>query len=210
MLALRGDDRLAGGDGNDHLLGGAGNDILFGGAGNDEIYGGAGNDILKGDAGADSIDGGGGKDVLLLSGTIEDYTIAVRGRSVQITSKANGETDVVRGVEQFHFDDGATYAVTRHALVETSHTNGLESLLAKASAWDALQTQHAEAGQQSSSGLAEAEITELDLASGGTPGGVTQDPLPGTAVEPVDSSAHADHATASTIHDHHHCHHIFG
>ena len=87
MLALGGNDRLAGGLGNDHLLGGRGSDILFGGAGNDEIRGGAGRDIIEGGAGADVIYGGdgGGKDVLLLSGTIDDYTIEVRGQSVRFT-----------------------------------------------------------------------------------------------------------------------------
>ena len=93
---------------------------MFGGAGNDEIRGGAGRDILQGGAGADFIYGGSGKDVVLLDGTIDDYTIEVGRNSVRFTN-AEGETDIVRGVERFHFlDDGETYAVKRHALVETN------------------------------------------------------------------------------------------
>jgi Ca2+-binding RTX toxin-like protein len=208
MLALGGNDRLAGGLGNDHLLGGRGSDILFGGAGNDEIRGGAGRDVIEGGAGADVIYGGGdgGKDILLLSGRIDDYTIEVRGQSVRFTHA--GETDVVRGVEQFHFlGDDATYAVKKHALVEINTGQPFETLLARASAWNTLQTPQAEATQQSNTGLA--EITELDLASGAKPAANTPDPVLSTAVESIDASAHVDLSTALTAHDHDN-HHIFG
>jgi Ca2+-binding RTX toxin-like protein len=207
LLGLGSNDRLAGGDGNDHLFGGRGSDILFGGAGNDEIRGGAGRDIIKAGAGADVIFGGdgSGKDVLLLSGKLADYDIAVRGHSVRLTDKANGETDVVRGVEQFHFlEDDATYAVKKHGLVEISTGQPFETLLARASAWDALQAQQAEGAQQSNAGLA--EITELDLTSGAKPAAIALDPVPSTAVESVDASAHVNGLTA---HDHDH-HHILG
>ena len=205
MLALRGPDRLAGEDGNDHLFGGRGYDVLFGGAGDDEIRGGDGRDILQGDAGADSIYGGSGKDVVLLDGNFDDYTIEVGRNSVRFTN-AEGETDIVRGVERFHFlDDSETYAVKRHALVETNQSPWVETLLTKASAWDALQAPHA--AQQSNTGLA--EIIEHDLASGTNPAAITPDPIPSTAVESVDASAHVDHSTGLTAHDNHN-HHIFG
>ena len=207
MLALSGPDRLAGEDGNDHLFGGRGYDVLFGGAGDDEIRGGAGHDILQGDAGADTVYGGNGKDVVLLDGTIDDYTIEVERNSVRLTN-AEGETDVIRSVERFHFlDDGETYAVKRHALVEANHSQWVEALLTKASAWDALQAQHAETAQQSNAGLA--EIIEHDLASGTNPAAITADPLPSTALESVDASAHVDHSTGLTAPDHDH-HHILG
>jgi len=205
MHALRGSDRLAGGDGNDHLFGGRGNDILFGGAGNDEIHGGDGRDVIKGDAGSDFIYGGSGKDVLLLSGDFGDYTIDVRGNSVQFTHA--GETDVVRGVEQFHFDDG-TYVIRNHSLVQINPTNGLDALLAKATAWDALQAQHTESAQQTNTTLA--DLT-LELASGTKPAAATSDPVPSTGVGSVDASAHVDHVTDLTTHHHdHQHHHIFG
>ena len=181
---------------------------MFGGAGNDEIHGGAGRDIIKGDAGADLIYGGAGKDVLLLTDTIDKYTIEVRGNSVRLTNAA-GETDVVKGVEQFHFDggDGATYVVKKHALVQTNQTDGLDALLAKAGAWETVQAQKAHSAQQSHTGLA--EITELDFASGVKPAATTPSPLPSTAVESVDASSHIGQFTGLTAHDHNHDH-IFG
>jgi Ca2+-binding RTX toxin-like protein len=207
LWGLGGRDRLAGGDGNDHLVGGRGSDVLFGGAGNDEIRGGAGRDIIEGGAGADVIYGGGGsdKDVLLLSGGRGDYEIEFRGQSVRVT--ANGETDVIRGVEQFHFlADDATYAVKKHALFAIDTGQAFEKLLARASDWDALQAQHAE-GAQSNAGLA--EITALDLTSGATPAANTPAPVASTAVETVDASAQVTQFTGLTAHDHDH-QHIFG
>ena len=202
LLALGGNDRVAGGLGNDHLFGGRGYDVLFGGAGDDEIRGGAGRDILKGDAGANSIYGGDGKDVVLLDGIFDDYTIEVGRNSVRFTN-AEGETDIVSGVERFHFlDDNETYAVKQNALVETNQSPWVEALLTKASAWDALQAPHA--AQQSNTGLA--EIIEHDLASGTNPAAITPDPNPSTAVESVDALVHVDHSTGLTApdHDQHH------
>jgi hypothetical protein len=145
--------------------------------------------------------------MLLLSDTIDKYTIDVRGNSVRLTNAA-GETDVVRGVELFHFlGDDATYAVKKHALVEVNHPQVFDTLLAKASAWNTLQAPQAEVTQPSNAGLA--EITLLDLASGAKPAANTPDPVPSTAVESVDASAHVDHSTALTAHDHDN-HHIFG
>src|SRR5262249_953579 len=130
------------------------------------------------------------------------YTIDVRGNSVQFTHA--GETDVVKGVEQFHFDDG-TYVIRNHSLVQTNPTNGFDALLAKAGAWDALQAQHAGATQQSNAGLT--EITELDLTSGAKPAASVPDSVPSTPVESVDASAQVNHCTGLSDHDHHH---IFG
>jgi len=204
-----GNDRMAGGSGNDHLSGGRGSDILFGGDGNDDIHGGAGRDIIRGDAGSDVIDGGSGKDIVLLSGSFDDYTIDVGRHSVRLTNSA-GETDVVKNVEQFHFlgngdGDGATYVVTRHGLVETNHTHGVDNALAKASAWD--QAQQADAAQPSDAGLA--EMTELDLASNANPAASTSTQPASTAVDSVDVSAHVDHHAGMITHDHHHDHDHF-
>ena len=95
----------------------------------------------------------------------------------------------------------AAHDMWLHALVETNHTHGLDALLAKASAWDMLQGQHAEGAPQRNTGLA--EITELDLASGAKPAAITPEPVQSTAVESV------DHWTGLTA-QYHHLHHIFG
>jgi Ca2+-binding RTX toxin-like protein len=121
-----GDDNLFGSAGNDTLLGGAGNDVLAGGTGNDSLVGGDGDDVLAfaqpgsfsiaglpvpADAslmrytgGNDTIDGGSGNDTLLLSGTVNDYTITrVSDTDFRFVAKTGGETASVRNVEQLAF-----------------------------------------------------------------------------------------------------------
>ena len=64
IVALGGNDRIAGGRGNDTICGGDGNDKVDGGNGNDRVDGGNGKDALVGGAGKDALVGGAGKDKL--------------------------------------------------------------------------------------------------------------------------------------------------
>ena len=102
---------------------------LFGDGGADALRGGAGNDILMGGAGEDSIDGGSGYDAALFTGAFADYTINLASDSIHFTG-ANGETDVVRHVEQVRFlGNGETYSVNNGALALTADAGDLNDRL---------------------------------------------------------------------------------
>jgi Ca2+-binding RTX toxin-like protein len=89
---------IAGGIKNDALFGHGGNDLLIGGLGADQLYGGDGDDALEGGAGADIIDGGAGTDLLILSGSLSDYTVVANGNGTfRLISTS---TDTVSGIEQ--------------------------------------------------------------------------------------------------------------
>lgn len=211
IVGRGGNDRLDGGLGDDQLYGNRGRDVLLGADGDDVIDGGRHQDVISGGAGSDSIDGGAGKDVLLLDGTIDDYVIEVANRSVLITN-AGGETDVVKGVEQFHFlgsgatfDDGVTYILNRQGLVETNRTDGLERLLNTVGIFDALDPQAApqpDGTARSNAGLA--EIVELDLASGAsaTQAAQTLSPLAFAFEGDAGSNFHSlSNSIAAAMHD---------
>jgi Ca2+-binding RTX toxin-like protein len=106
-----GNDRLFGSGGADTLEGGTGVDVLMGGSGNDILRGGADQDffffnleqkLLDGDAGFviddaldratggnDVVDGGQGNDVLVLDGSLDDYTIERIGNAqIRISARA--------------------------------------------------------------------------------------------------------------------------
>lgn len=72
-----GDDELRGGAGTAVLDGGPGNDRLFGGDGDDNLVGGDGDDMLDGGSGADIADGGAGDDTMDYSSRTEDVTISI-------------------------------------------------------------------------------------------------------------------------------------
>lgn len=106
-----GDDWLYGEFGHDNLVGGFGNDALIGASGNDTLVGGADNDTLDGGVGNDSLDGGAGFDYVNFFGTRTDFAIT-KNQDGTITIKdtwtfdGDEGTDIISGVEAFHFRDG--------------------------------------------------------------------------------------------------------
>jgi len=100
-------ENLIGGSGSDVLTGNDLNNRIEGRDGNDQISGGAGDDRLIGGAGNDTIEGGLGTDATVFNLARSQYTIMTSGDGYQIVSKSGTEgTDVVTGVEYFHFADG--------------------------------------------------------------------------------------------------------
>jgi Ca2+-binding RTX toxin-like protein len=111
-----GNDWLAGGGGDDGLSGGAGADLLSGGAGNDTLLGGDGNDLLLGNQGRDSLEGGAGDDTLdggpgndtLAGGTGNDLYVLSSAGDVVHESAGGGIDTIMAG---FSIDLGkAAYA----------------------------------------------------------------------------------------------------
>lgn len=72
-------DTLTGTDGRDFIFAFGGNDTISSGGGNDLIFAGFGNDTINAGAGNDVIFGGFGFDTAQYSGSIDDYSINVRG-----------------------------------------------------------------------------------------------------------------------------------
>jgi hypothetical protein len=68
MVALGGDDLIAGAEGDDSILGGAGDDYLAGGGDSDTLLGGDDNDVLNGIPGNDCMYGGAGSDTVQMDG----------------------------------------------------------------------------------------------------------------------------------------------
>ncbi len=102
---------IFGNEGRNVIDGSAGNDTIFGGSGDDHLSGGADDDILTGGAGNDTLDGGTGSDVADYFGSRQDYAISKNADgSVTIrdlwTNDGNDGTDIISGVEAFHFRDG--------------------------------------------------------------------------------------------------------
>jgi len=97
-------DTLTGASGNDLIDGGNFADVIYGGRGNDNLYGGRDKDTITGGAGNDIIDGGLGKDVVVLSGSMDDYTITAYGEG-HILEGPDG-TDYMVGIEYEIFGDG--------------------------------------------------------------------------------------------------------
>ena len=88
----------------DTLIGSNVGETLFGLGGNDQISGNAGDDTLIGGEGDDMIDGGAGNDVAVLAGARSDYSVALDGSTVVLSS--DFETERLTNVEVFRFSDG--------------------------------------------------------------------------------------------------------
>jgi Ca2+-binding RTX toxin-like protein len=84
--------------------------VLNGNAGNNTLVGGDGNDTIAGNAGTDVVDGGlGTADVLVLSGSAEDYLITRPTLAQTVFSRA-GVQVTVSNVEFVQFDAGGPQA----------------------------------------------------------------------------------------------------
>ncbi len=103
---------ITGGIGADRLDGGAGNDTLDGNGGKDSLVGGAGDDVLRFTSGAALLDGGANAtatgDTAELAKAFDAYTrMRLNDTDLKLTGP-DGETVIVRGVEQFLFAGGVT------------------------------------------------------------------------------------------------------
>ncbi|WP_413717565.1 Ig-like domain-containing protein [Silicimonas sp. MF1-12-2] len=87
------------------ITGAAGNDTLLGQAGQDSIVGGEGDDILDGGEGSDILEGGLGSDTARYLGSEHDYTLAIDGDVVTVTSLITGDRDILTEIEWLLFDD---------------------------------------------------------------------------------------------------------
>src|SRR5450830_852855 len=106
------DNVITGGIGADRLDGGAGNDTLDGNGGKDSLTGGAGDDVLRFTSGAALLDGGANGtptgDTAVLARAFEAYTrVRLNDTDLKLTGP-DGESVVVRGIEQFLFDGDVT------------------------------------------------------------------------------------------------------
>lgn len=98
VIAGAGDDTVSGGDGGDMISGGVGNDMIMAGMGDDTLDGGVGDD---------TVDGGAGFDMMMVRGaTREDFTVAVENGQLVLTGVADGESDLLSGVEYISFEQG--------------------------------------------------------------------------------------------------------
>ncbi|GGC20365.1 hypothetical protein GM672_19835 [Massilia buxea] len=103
---------ITGGMGADRLDGGIGNDTLDGNGGKDSLYGGAGDDVLRFTTGTALFDGGANGspagDTAVLAKAFEAYTrLRLNDTDLKLTGP-DGESVIVRAVEQFVFADGVT------------------------------------------------------------------------------------------------------
>lgn len=89
-----------------NITGNIRNNVLTGNAGANLLAGGGGNDTLIGMAGKDTLDGGAGTDTVLINGTRAQYSItaAPTGAVGDIQIVGNGQTIIVRGVEELDFN----------------------------------------------------------------------------------------------------------
>ncbi|MBC5764730.1 M10 family metallopeptidase [Ramlibacter albus] len=92
--------------------GGGGNDRLTGNAVANKLDAGAGNDTLTGAGGYDRIEGGTGTDTAVFSGAASDYLVLFNAATGRYSvgdrlGLPRDAVDVVSGVEQFQFSDGA-------------------------------------------------------------------------------------------------------
>lgn len=97
--ALKGDDKMSGGQYADIVYGYDGVDLLTGNAGRDKLYGGAGNDKLVGGTDGDKLFGGSGKDTFIFKKT-SDSTASGTGRdSIYDLSKKQGDKIDVSAID---------------------------------------------------------------------------------------------------------------
>lgn len=89
-----------------NITGNMQDNVLTGNAGANLLAGGGGNDTLIGLAGKDTLDGGAGFDTVMINGNFGDYTItaAPTGLAGDIQIVGNGQTIIVRGVEELDFN----------------------------------------------------------------------------------------------------------
>ncbi|XWK90592.1 MAG: hypothetical protein U7127_11235 [Phormidium sp.] len=126
---------MFGGTGNDNITGGSGQDTIAGGADNDTLASGVGNDSIDGGTGNDSIDGGTGQDFAAYQGAYSDYDVSILSNgNIQLVDQNpdNGDegTDILSGIEQINFANGAMYrVVTGSAANDVLSTNPVWSLM---------------------------------------------------------------------------------
>jgi Ca2+-binding RTX toxin-like protein len=113
------------------LTGGDGDDVLVGTDAEDYLIGGAGDDVLIAGAGNDGLNGGAGYDLLLLSGTPEDYDITAEGDGYRLDGPDG--SDFVINIEEFLFEDDSTFvfddAVMPAASADVEFTSALSALM---------------------------------------------------------------------------------
>ncbi|OON63063.1 hypothetical protein B0920_06510 [Massilia sp. KIM] len=113
-------DQMVGGDGNDKLNGGDGDDQIWTGAGNDTVSGGEGADVIRFDSGNDLIDGGAGNDVVIMNGTLGEYTRSrPNGTDTVLVHKVSGATITLRNVERVVFIDADLTLAELHDNIAT-------------------------------------------------------------------------------------------
>ena len=97
IVALKGDDSVAGGRGDDVMEGGRGHDFMGGGGGSDRVYGGGGDDEIDGGAGRDELIGDDGNDSLRGSGGGDVFWAGVGADQIRVndSSHSDGHRDVV-------------------------------------------------------------------------------------------------------------------
>lgn len=115
-LQTTNDQTITGTEFSEDLSGSLGNDTLIAGAGADSLYGGPGDDRLQSGRGDDFVNGGIGTDILVLDGSLADFTIAANDDgSYQIADTRTGQnnqgTDQVINVEQVEFTSGETISM---------------------------------------------------------------------------------------------------
>jgi len=94
----------------ENLIGGSGNDMFTGDADANNLSGGEGDDTLQGGAGNDTLKGGFDDDTVVFSGNLAEYSISYDFTNAAYTvtdliADRDG-SDLISGVEFFHFADG--------------------------------------------------------------------------------------------------------
>jgi Ca2+-binding RTX toxin-like protein len=98
----------------------SGPDVLVGGAGNDLLHADKGDDLVVGSGGNDIIDGGlGTLDKLQYPGERDDYTLTRDLNGRLVIHKADGQYDIVSGIEALRFADATVSVATLGALPRT-------------------------------------------------------------------------------------------
>lgn len=130
LFGGEGNDLLAGSQGDDEIHAGNGDDLVFLGVfeGSDRIFMDAGNDVLDGAAADstfyaeggsgddemrsghanDTLDGGTGDDWVMLSSSMESYTLTLQAGDLSLTDRSAGgtATDTLRSIENLEFATG--------------------------------------------------------------------------------------------------------
>ena len=119
--------------------------IGFTGTGNalaNVITGGSGADLLRGGGGNDTLTGGLDEDIALFSGLRTAYTIVATADGYRITDNdatADGDdgTDLLLGIEQVRFRDGATLTLSDLGLTAQAAVSGKDAPVPEASSMSA-------------------------------------------------------------------------
>ncbi|GAA5233043.1 DUF4214 domain-containing protein [Verticiella sediminum] len=100
------------GDGNDTIVTGGGDDEVILGEGNSTVSTGLGDDTVFSGFGADTVDGGEGYDMVVLEGTLEDYTVTIEDGQIVLVSNADeADSLTASNVEFIQLDDGQSIAI---------------------------------------------------------------------------------------------------